>query len=146
MQTRLTDLTMRYSVNISFKIPDNVFLLGPDDNDEQPKGTVGSWYVQSNMLCYIDANGDEQEIESPDSLEMTCSNPEVVNSFEKCITESEYEAYVRAFNKKHSTLVPTSYTDYKMQRDKRDQEKAAYDAKVDELAKMGIVYRSIKDN
>jgi len=58
---------------------------------------------------------------------------------------TEYDAYVRAFKKQYPTLVPTSYTDYKIQRDMRDQAKAAYDAKVDELAKMGIVYRSIRD-
>jgi uncharacterized short protein YbdD (DUF466 family) len=58
---------------------------------------------------------------------------------------TEYEAYVRVFKQRHPNSKPTPYTIYKMQRDRRDREKAEYDAKVEECAKLGIVYRRTRE-
>lgn len=55
-------ITARYSTNITFNVPNNVFLLPLDENDTAVEGSYGSWWIKWGILNYYDQKGNKREI------------------------------------------------------------------------------------
>ena len=97
MDTRVTQVTARYTSYDTFKIPEDVFLLGKEENEKAGVSDYGAWYVRYSTLYYIDKDGKERTLES-DCHGQSDDNghPDDVETEEKCITpkpeESESES------------------------------------------------------
>ena len=75
----MTNITAYYRASKTFKIPEGVFLLPQDENEEAEEGTIGMWWIKWGDLYYITKEGnigmifsDDYDIESkwPEDIEM----------------------------------------------------------------------------
>ena len=73
-------IQVTYSSWADFKVPDNVFLLSKEKNNED-SNVVGSWWVKWNVLSYVDENLDVQHIEAGD-IDTECKHPDTVEIIE----------------------------------------------------------------
>jgi len=62
-------ITASYKLHSVFKVPD--YLLEPEENDNAPGDTVGSWYIKYDTLEYVNKDGEDVEIEPVINAEMT---------------------------------------------------------------------------
>jgi hypothetical protein len=87
MDTRVTQVTATYTSYDCFEIPEDVFLLGKEENKRAGVSDYGSWYIRYSTLYYIDKDGKERTIESyyhGDGDDE--GSPDGVETEERCIT------------------------------------------------------------
>jgi hypothetical protein len=87
MDTRTFHVIARYTSYDSFEIPDDVFLLGHEENKKAKVSDYGAWYVKYSTLYYIDKDGKERQIESYCHGEGDDDGvPDDIETEERCVT------------------------------------------------------------
>jgi len=69
-----------YNSYAEFRLPDDVFLLSQEDNNEDNK-VFGSWWIRWNVLYYVDEDLNVQEVHTV-SIDTECKHPDTVEIIE----------------------------------------------------------------
>ena len=62
----MKQITAHYNSYSKFEIPDEVYLLPYEENEEANEGTYGSWWIKWGTLYYYNQTGEVCLIESFD--------------------------------------------------------------------------------
>ena len=91
-------LEVTYTVYCTFKLPEGVHLLTPSENRkaQEKKETVPfSWWIKWQTLHYIDAEGNECEVEGDacdGQMKYHDEGSEVYNDNDECDSEFDWKA------------------------------------------------------
>jgi hypothetical protein len=91
MDTRTFHVIARYTSYDSFEIPDDVFLLGHEENKRAGVSDYGAWYVRYSTLYYIDKDGKERTIEGEQGGDDDDGVPDDIETEETCVTPKPEE-------------------------------------------------------
>jgi hypothetical protein len=91
MDTRVTHITTTYTACDTFEIPDDVFLLGKEENEKAKVSDYGAWYIRYSTLYYIDKDGKERTIEGEQGGDDDDGVPDDIETEERCVTPEDEE-------------------------------------------------------
>jgi uncharacterized membrane-anchored protein len=72
-------ITAYYRASQTFEIPDTVFLLSQEENEQAEEGTYGMWWIKWGVLHYIDEDGNEHEIRATHDYEIDSKYPDTID-------------------------------------------------------------------